>query len=47
MEDKNRTESTELVGERPIMEKLKSKLTAITEGRSKDYDSWVTRIKIY
>ena len=39
-------ESTELVGERPIMEKLKSKLIAITEGRSKDYDSWVTRIKI-
>ena len=39
-------ESTELVGERPIMEKLKSKLIEITEGRSKDYDSWVTRIKI-
>ncbi len=39
-------ESTELLGERPIMEKLKSKLIAITEGRSKDYDSWVTRIKI-
>ncbi len=39
-------ESTELVGERPIMEKLKSKLIAITEGRSKDYDSWVTRFKI-
>ena len=38
-------ESTELVGERPIMEKLKSRLIAITEGRSKDYDSWVTRIK--
>ncbi len=39
-------ESTELGGERPIMEKLKSKLIAITEGRSKDYDSWVTRITI-
>ena len=39
-------ESTKLVGERPIMEKLKSKLISITEGRSKDYDSWVTRIKI-
>ncbi len=39
-------ESTALVRERPIMEKLKSKLIAITEGRSKDYDSWVTRIKI-
>ena len=40
-------ESTKLVGERPLMEKLKSKLIEITEGRSKDYDSWVTRIKIY
>jgi len=39
-------ESTKLVGERPLMEKLKSKLIEITEGRSKDYDSWVTRIKI-
>ena len=39
-------ESTELGVERPIMEKLKSKLIAITEGRSKDYDRWVTRIKI-
>ena len=39
-------ESTKLVGERKIMEKLKSKLIEITEGRSKDYDSWVTRIKI-
>ena len=39
-------ESTELVGDRTIMKKLKSKLIEITEGRSKDYDSWVTRIKI-
>ena len=39
-------ESTKLVGSRKIMEKLKSKLIEITEGRSKDYDSWVTRIKI-
>ena len=39
-------ESTKLVGERKIMKKLKSKLIEITEGRSKDYDSWVTRIKI-
>ena len=39
-------ESTKLVGERTIMKKLKSKLIEITEGRSKDYDSWVTRIKI-
>ena len=39
-------ESTKLVGDRTIMEKLKSKLIEITEGRSKDYDSWVTRIKL-
>ena len=39
-------ESTKLNGDRTIMKKLKSKLIEITEGRSKDYDSWVTRIKI-
>ncbi len=39
-------ESTKLVGSRKIMEKLKFKLIEITEGRSKDYDSWITRIKI-
>jgi len=39
-------ESTKLNGERIIMEKLKSKLIEITEGRSKDYDKWITRIKL-
>jgi len=39
-------ESSELNGERPIMNKLKSKLIEITEGRSQDYDNWVTRISI-
>ena len=39
-------ESTKLEGDRRIMKRLKSKLIEITEGRSKDYDSWVTRIKI-
>jgi len=39
-------ESTELNTERPIMNKLKSKLIEITEGRSQDYDNWVTRISI-
>ena len=39
-------ESTKLKGDRTIMKKLKSKLIEITEGRSKDYDSWVTRIKL-
>ena len=39
-------ESTELNVERPIMNKLKSKLIEITEGRSQDYDNWVTRISL-
>jgi len=39
-------ESTELNVHRPIMNKLKSKLIEITEGRSQDYDDWVTRISL-
>ncbi len=39
-------ESTVLNGDRPIMNKLKSLLVQITEGRSKDYDKWITRIKL-
>ena len=39
-------ESTELNVERPIMNKLKNKLIEITEGRSQDYDDWITRIDI-
>tara|TARA_Y100001970_G_scaffold294266_1_gene449473 strand:- start:67 stop:981 length:915 start_codon:yes stop_codon:yes gene_type:complete len=39
-------ESTILNSNRPLMNKLKSKLIDITEGRSKDYDSWITRIKL-
>ena len=39
-------ESTKLNIDRPIMNKLKLLLTDITEGRSKDYDNWVTRIKL-
>ena len=39
-------ESTELNVKRPIMNKLKSKLIEITEGRSQDYDNWVTRISL-
>ena len=39
-------ESTKLTGKRPIMNKLKSKLVEITEGRSRDYDSWITRINL-
>ncbi len=39
-------ESTILASERPVMNKLKSMLTEITEGRSKDYDNWITRINL-
>ena len=39
-------ESTTLSSDRPIMNKLKSMLTEITEGRSKDYDNWITRINL-
>ena len=39
-------ESTQLNVDRPIMNKLKNKLIEITEGRSRDYDNWVTRINI-
>ncbi len=39
-------ESSKLNTHRPIMNKLKTKLIDITEGRSKDYDDWVTRIKL-
>ena len=39
-------ESTRLNVDRPIMNKLRNKLIEITEGRSQDYDDWVTRIPI-
>ena len=39
-------ESTTLASDRPIMKRLKSMLTEITEGRSKDYDNWITRINL-
>ena len=39
-------ESSKLNTHRPIMNKLRTKLIDITEGRSKDYDDWVTRIKL-
>ena len=39
-------ESTTLASDRPVMNKLKSMLTEITEGRSKDYDNWITRINL-
>ena len=39
-----RLESTELVGPRPVMDAIRDRLTAITEGRDPAYDHWVTRI---
>ncbi len=41
-----RVESTDLAGERPVMERLRERLTAITEGRDPAYDHWVTRIRL-
>jgi branched-chain amino acid aminotransferase len=39
-------ESTVLRQDRPIMQSLKSKLVAITEGRDPAYEHWVTRIAL-
>ena len=39
-------ESTVLSQQRPLMEALRSKLVAITEGRDKHYAHWVTRIDL-
>ncbi len=39
-------ESTVLCNNRPMMQSLKSKLVAITEGRDPAYEHWVTRIAI-
>ena len=39
-------ESTVLNAKRPVMDALKAKLVAITEGRDPSYEHWVTRISI-
>jgi branched-chain amino acid aminotransferase len=41
-----RLETTELPTSRPVMEKLRDRLTAITEGRDPAYEHWVSRIRI-
>ncbi|EDY38158.1 branched-chain amino acid aminotransferase [Cyanobium sp. PCC 7001] len=41
-----RVETTDLPSERPVMERLRDRLTLITEGRDPAYDHWVTRIRI-
>ena len=39
-------ETTVLTDRRPVMEALRTKLIAITEGRDPDYEHWVTRIDL-
>ena len=41
-----RIETIELGAERPVMERLRERLTAITEGRDPQYNHWVTRIRL-
>ncbi|MFY8147588.1 MAG: branched-chain amino acid transaminase [Prochlorococcaceae cyanobacterium] len=41
-----RVETTDLSTHRPVMETLRDRLTAITEGRDPAYDHWVTRIRV-
>ena len=41
-----RIETTELPSHRPLMERLRERLTAITEGRDPQYDHWVTRVRL-
>jgi len=42
----NRIESTSLNKNLPVMNLLRNTLIEITEGRSEDYDGWVTRVNI-
>jgi branched-chain amino acid aminotransferase len=41
-----RIETTDLLTQRPVMERLRERLAAITEGRDPAYDHWVTRIRL-
>jgi len=41
-----RVETTELPAARPVMERIRERLTAITEGRDPAYDHWVSRVRI-
>jgi branched-chain amino acid aminotransferase len=41
-----RIETTDLHGPRPIMERLRDRLTAITEGGDSEYEHWITRIRL-
>jgi branched-chain amino acid aminotransferase len=39
-------ETTELPTHRPLMERLRDRITSITEGRDPSYEHWVTRIRL-
>ncbi len=41
-----RVETTELSAERPVMNAIRERLTAITEGRDPAYDHWVSRVRL-
>ncbi|QPN63988.1 branched-chain amino acid transaminase [Synechococcus sp. CBW1004] len=41
-----RIETTDLPVHRPVMERLRERITAITEGRDPQYDHWVTRVRL-
>jgi branched-chain amino acid aminotransferase len=41
-----RVESTDLSASRPVMEKIRERLTAITEGRDSAYEHWVQRVRL-
>lgn len=39
-------ETTELPTSRPVMDRLRDRITSITEGRDPEYEHWVSRIRI-
>jgi branched-chain amino acid aminotransferase len=41
-----RVENTDMPRQRPLMEAIRDRLTAITEGRDPSYDHWVTRVRL-
>jgi branched-chain amino acid aminotransferase len=41
-----RIETTDLATKRPVMDAIRERLTAITEGRDPAYDHWVTRVRL-
>jgi len=41
-----RIETNDLSAPRPLMERLRDRLTAITEGNDPEYDHWISRVRI-